>query len=265
MNTEREKVMDTIRKLAAMANPENGAFEQEIATASAKMQKMMDEYNISLVDVMNTEGKDSNIFVRAYGTIVFGSLKPWHWHLARAIGRITSTKHFASSRTGKTKYNRDTKGDVMSFFGAPDAVKQAVELFDEWSTTIDKMSTKATSEYITEWEAENWKLLEDAGVKQMRHLRGLEDEHPNVWRGSWLNGCVSAINSALHEQEEKRTQQTSTALMVVSKKLDEASKIEFSGFRNVSLRSSGGMNSSAYAKGHNAGSKMGIGAKKLGA
>lgn len=267
---ERTKMLETIRRLAAMANPENGAFPQEIATASAKMQALMDKYNISMADVMNVENVSRDFFTDAVSDFIIGKLLPWHWRLGQCISRITSTRYYASGGFGvsmrerNTKNAKPTKGMRMSFFGAPEAVKLAVELFEEWVIKIDDMAKVATSEYIQEWESEHADEMEHAGVKQMRHMYRLGDEHPNVWRNSWLDGVVRGIDDALYEQEKARTQQTSTALMVITTALTAAYQIRSSHFSRGGGNSNSGHNSSAYSSGLQVGKNISIGSKRIG-
>jgi hypothetical protein len=106
--------------------------------------------------------------------------------------------------------------------------------------------------------------MEDAGVKQMRHMRRLYDEHPNIWRNSWLDGVVRGIDDALYEQEQARTEQTSTALMVITTALTAAYQIRSSSFRRSGHSSNSGHNSSAYTSGHAVGKSISIGNKRIG-
>jgi hypothetical protein len=266
----RDKILDTVRKLAQMANPENGAFPQEIATASAKMQTLMDAYNISMSEVLfeeqNKNGHKQS-FVSATSKGMLGSLKRWHWQLARCIAKITGTKYYATGGRGATlrwKTRSDIRGHHMSFFGIGKACTLAAELFDEWVVLIDDMGKKATAEYIKEMETWDWvkKQMASKGVKQVRHLRYLEEEHPNVWRNSWLEGVASGIMASLLEQEKERTTQTSTALMVVSKAVEVAYKDYSSNFRRMGGGSSG-KNYGAFNSGHAVGKTLRIGSKRI--
>lgn len=213
---DRESILKKIRALAELANPENNPFPAEVAAAAAKMQALMDEYNVSMADVIITQTEKEVGFTSATCEIIFGQLKTWHWGLARAIARITGTRHYASGRWGYTarelyaqkndEKRKKSRGHSMAFFGLPEAVKLACELFDKWAVRIDEMAVKATSDYCEEMQADEFwqEQIEMQGVKQFRHLRGLGDDHPTVWRNSWLAGVVAGIHQALSEQEEAR-------------------------------------------------------------
>lgn len=269
---ERNKILDKMRKLAAMADPERGGFENEVAVAAAKLQAMMDQYNITLAEILNHEAdgtsKPSIHFHQYTSLSIFGGLKAWHWSLARAISRIANTKYFGSVNYGpSTRDGKHILGWSMTFFGSEESIKMAGDLFDEWADTIDKMATKETSRYCSDMEDENWvkELKIYYGVKQFRHIPRLGDSHPNVWRQSWLDGVLWGIHDALGAQEKKRTVETSTALMVIGSAL-EISYAQLSlSFRKKNTSSRGsGYNSDAFSAGKAVGSKIKIGSKKLG-
>jgi hypothetical protein len=269
MDTQaRDKILGTVRKLAQMANPENGAFPQEIATASAKMQILMDQYNISMSEVLfeeqNKNGKKQE-FDSATSQGMLGAVKRWHWTLARDIAKITGTKYYASGSYGATlrdKSKTNVRGHCMSFFGIGQACTLAAELFDEWVVLIDDMGKKAVATYIQEMTILYEEEMKFQGVKQFRHLSGLGDEHPNVWRNSWLEGVAMGIMYSLLEQEKERTAQTSTALMVVSKAVEVAYKDYSAHFRTMGGGSSG-KNHDAFHAGHTVGKTLKIGSKRI--
>lgn len=265
--SEREHIMNLIRKLAALANPENNRFPEEIAAASAKMQELMDRYSIGLVEVMNDIPADrmSAIFAGRQSNSIIGSVKPWHWSLGRAIDRITHTKHYAHVAVGTTtRGTKDVRGRKMSFFGDEKAIETACYLFDEWLDKIDRMSVEATSMYIEIMTPQYADEMDEQGVKQFRHLRGLGDMHPNVYRSSWLDGVMSGIHQALDEQEQSRSQETSTALVKVDRALLVAYDMFTAGWRARSTSSDRGFNNSAYYAGRQIGQTIRIGSKKIG-
>jgi hypothetical protein len=268
-NEERDRVLETVRKLAAMADPENGAFPQEIATASAKMQILMDQYSISMSEVLfeeeNSNGRHQE-FNSATSNGLIGSLRRWHWQLARCIARITGTRHHASTGYGRTMCStlrkEDVRGHHMSFFGLPQTCQLAADLFDEWVVLIDQMGRQATSQYVKEMTILCADEMEFQGVKQFRHLRDLGEDHPDVWRNSWLEGVTAGIMSSLVEQEKTRAAETTTALMVISTALMAAYKEYSRGFVGMGGGSSG-RNSAAYDQGHAVGRTIRMGSKRL--
>jgi hypothetical protein len=261
---DRNKIIDTVRKLAELANPENGAFPNEIAVASAKMQKLMDEHNIAWGEVLSQgEAKEIN-FVADQSKGMIGSLKKWHWGLGRTIGRITMTRSYATGGYGTTLRDKkkQTRGFRMCFFGNNQSVETAIELFDHWVVLIDDMAKIYTSEYCKLLKVKYADELEFQNVKDVRHLTGLDEEHPNVWRNSWLEGVIAGINHALNEQEQSRSDSTSTALVLVKDAVDLAYQDFSSDFRKSTAASRSSGNSSARAQGFAVGKSMSLSSAK---
>lgn len=214
--TPDPNILKKIRALATMADPTRGGSPQEVETAAKHMQKLMDQYNISLLEVMNTaEGKTAETFGSMTCEGLLGAVKQWHWALAHVIGRIMSTKPWAIGGYGTTARAKmlgvkgiGTRGHRMSFFGAKQGCEASCELFDLWLVELDRMAVNATSEYVKAMQRDpGWQeLMAEQGVSQFRHLKGLGSAHPTVWRGSWLNGLISGINKALGESEVERKQ-----------------------------------------------------------
>ncbi len=291
-SNDRDRILETVRKLAAMANPENGAFPQEIATASAKMASLMEQYTISMSEVLfakeNSNGNKKE-FDSASSKGMLGALKRWHWQLARDIARITGTKHYATTGYGATLRDKkaNSRGHHMSFFGLNQSCQLAADLFDEWVVLIDDMGKKATSDYVRELTITYRREMQFQDVQQVRHLSNLGDEHPNVWRNSWLEGVASGIMTSLLEQEKKdhpryehsshteagkreraehpeyATQAPSTALAVVNAAVEVAYKDFSSNFRHMGGSSSSGRNNGAFSSGHAVGKTLKIGSKRI--
>jgi hypothetical protein len=208
--SEREKWMSKIRGMLALADPERGGTQSEIEAAAAMAKRLMDKYNISMLDVMNEEKMDPNLFVAKTSSFSVSKMKAWHWALARAIGRIFGTRYYSSGSWGKSERDKNNthKGNYriahMTFFGIKTNVEVACEMFDKWAYRIDQMATVATSDYLEEMKEEFEEEMMLQHVKQVRHLQGLGDRSPQTWRTSWLDGCLAGIHTALTEEEEKR-------------------------------------------------------------
>ena len=260
-NEERKKILETVRRLSELANPEKNSFEHEVAAASAKMQKLMDEYQIQWAEVMLTDEEvHTQHFTEMMAHIMIGRLKKWHWGLGRTIARITGTKHFSHTGYGHTARDpkRSVHGDIMSFFGPKDSIALACELYDHWVVLIDDMAKIATSAYVKELTITYADEMEFMSVKQVRHLN-LGSEHPNVWRDSWLLGVIAGINESLNVQEKERSKETSTALAVISKELAVAYKemTNRSNFKTVTPGRSSD-NLGAYDAGHEVGKTLNL-------
>lgn len=263
---ERDKALATIRKLAAIANPESGAFPQEIATASAKMQKLMDEFNVSMSEVLfsNPSSSAHSAFDYCQSKALLGRLKAWHWRLARCIGMITQTKHYATSGYGKTTRDprKNASGHRMTFFGVPQACQVAADLYDEWVMLIDDMAKKEVSNYIQNLTHKYRHEMKVMGVKQVRHLY-LGNEHPNIWRDSWLDGLTFGVLQSLEQSQAERSKQTGTALMVMSKAIELAYDDFSQNFQKKVTNRIGNGNASAFGAGKKTGEGIRIGSKRL--
>lgn len=208
--TERENILKKIRAMLELANPENGGTQGEIENAAKMAKMLMDKYNISMLDTMQEKKDDPKLFTEKTTTYATSKMKAWHWSLARAIDRIVGTRHFSmpswgkSTRESKSKKKGNFRIASMTFFGLPNSVQIACDLFDKWVERIDLMGTTAVSEYITELEEEFAEEMLFQGVKQVRFLQGLGDRHPQTWRTAWLDGVVAGIHQALHDEEEAR-------------------------------------------------------------
>jgi len=270
MTTERERIIAQVRKLSDLANPESGAFEGEIANASAAMQRLMDKYSISMGEVY--ESKNAEIdekFASQNADAMFGAVRSWHWTLARVIARITHTRHFSTGTHVKYGdapkktlygYERDW-GKTIGFYGKETNAEIAASLFVEWLNKLTLMAMQATGEYCTTLVAAH-NALGSYQVKSAYRISNLRHRHPNVYRVSWIEGCLSAMMKSVREQESDRSKSTSVALMVVDKKI-EVNWQEFSKHMNhVSLEATM-TNMAGYSAGEAVGSTLHIGQKAV--
>lgn len=295
MNIDRNAILAKVKALAAMADPERNPNPHEVAVAASKMQELMDQYNISMLDVMAEATDNRDTFTEKSCEGILGQTKQWHWGLARVIARITSTRHFSTGAWGVTLREKHSKtegkhkGSRMTFFGSKGSVEFACELFDKWVVRIDDMSVKATSEFIKErmQDPDVIERMQRHNVKQYRHLKYLGSDHPNAFRTSWLLGVIIGIDNALYEQEQARKKtkvevsytkdsddgsihrgqkvevHTSTALAVFTEKLEVAYHERAKHFRTVNSRGSGNTNYGAIAQGKAVGAKINLTSKEL--
>jgi hypothetical protein len=259
-----------------------------VANAAALAQKLMDKYGITLAEVEMSGNKSMDMKFHAQpATTSINGIESWHWSLARAIGRITQTKHYSSSKyseakragvahtvgrfyktTGKTRQHQLYK--TICFYGTPSAVEIATMLFDRWVVVIRKMALEATREYTQELEQQ---LREELGREDI-HLHGwggklykqlgveLEDT-PRAFLNGWLLGCTTAIDNKLYEAEKARTTETTKAIVLVQDKLTVAYEQFSEGFQRVKSRGGSTTNWGGFAKGSKVGSEINIGAKEL--
>jgi hypothetical protein len=273
---DRKKIIDQIHKMSELANPDNGAFPGEIAAASALMQKLMDKYAVTMDEVNASHNDEVEKAVKAawdtcqVDAIVFGKILPWNWELARLIGRITHTKHYSSTSWNMDRKTKTLKGDVhtgsvkiMCFYGKGDSPAIARDLFIEWAIKINVMASQATGEYSRKY-AEEWNLDHpEEQVKTAYQLHNLGSDHPNIFKSSWLKGCLDAMRSALYAQEQSRTAEMSSALVVYNEDLASMWNQFSHGFRNISINHNNHYNGAGYKSGEAAGKTLHIGQKAI--
>jgi len=289
----QDDILKKIRALAALADPERNPNPHEVAAAAAKMQELMDQENISILDVMAEDTTDRSRFEEQSCEGILGTVRPWHWGLARMIGRIMSTKHFCKGAFGGTVRGKmlhsakQQKGNRMTFFGSANSVTASCEIFDLWVLDIESMAVKVTSEYCKKMQAMPFWIVEMElqDVNQFRHLRGLGDDHPNVWRNSWLQGVIWGIGEALDEQEKgrkttkvdievevsrragivetKHVSSMSSAIVLFQEQLEVSYKERAKSFSHSTSSSRGGMNYGAATSGRAVGRKLNLTSKRI--
>lgn len=263
--------LEMLRKIARLADLERNPSRAEAEAAMAKLQSLMDKYQVTLAEIMNdnTSPRKGEVqFTTHRGNkIVVGGIRAWHWSLGRAIARVTNTKHFLSNTVGKADREgakaKAKMGGVMSFFGPEASARAASELWDQWLITIEGMAKTATSGYIEELKVLYVEEMEEQKVKDPRHLRGLGEEHPTVWRLSWLAGLLAGIHDVLNQEERKREENTVTAIVVVNERLMAEWKDFSAGMKTVVTPSPSGGNYGAYLSGKQTGKGMSLTRKQL--
>jgi len=268
--TDRQKILEKVRKLSEITNPDSGAFPGEIANASALMQKLMDEYSISIGEVLEGQNqKYDEAFGSANADLMLGLVKSWHWQLAQIISRITHTRHYSTGTyvpDGKrTSFgDKRTRGRTIAFYGPGSSAEMAADLYVEWVSKMTIMVLLATSEYCKGLiEVYNKTYPHRSPIKSAYKIQFLGDDHPNVFRNSWLMGCLSEISSSLYQQEKARSAGTSSALMIVEKQIDEKWK-DYSKHFSSAAPSERMINSQGYSSGKEAGASIHIGQKSMG-
>ena len=264
---DRGKIIEKVRQMMRIADPENGGFAGEIATASAMIQKLIDKYCIEEYE-LRPQLEEEASFESLVVDILFGKAKAWQLTLASSIGQITHTRVYTSHSCTYhnemrkfSKYNEDefTSGRLVNFYGRPENVKMAVELFTTWVFRLDEMASAVTSAYcehlLTKYQS--W------GYTSAYRISGLGSEHPNCFRNSWLAGCMNAIHQKVLEQERSRSTSESSALIIydtqLNQKWDEFSK-KFSKSVSVGYTRSNG---AAYSAGYQTGSSLNLTSKSL--
>jgi len=233
MTEDRAKLLEMMRKVATLANPEHTTIKAEMEAAASKLSSLMEKFNVSWAELLASEEKEAQ---SQYTVIqcndIIGRVTQWHWVLARAIGRMTTTRHYIQGAVGHTfrehmtKLNTSpTRGHRFMFFGPRGAAETAAYMFDLWMKIIYDMGREATKDYVARMTEEYAEEMAFEEVKQFRHLSGLGSEHPNVWQKSWLEGLSSGVLVQVVEQQaEVKSAVTSNAIVLVKTEVDQAYK-----------------------------------------
>lgn len=255
MTDSKEKMIDTILKLGAIASQDSGAFAGEMANASAKIRELMAKYSITEFDLnMRKADKESkeyaSMFTDKPASFKFKQTQAWHWRLANIVARATQTRHY---RRGNSAYGRQFR-----FFGAEKNAEIAADLFAEWVVAISHMASVATHE-------NTMALVRKYGAKKKFYSTIPQDEVPKHYRDSWIDGCLAGINEALSEQEREDTKTRSTALVLYKAEIDKHYEIFAKASRMTTVRVGGhsGFNGAAYTEGKKVGKGINITAKKV--
>lgn len=278
---DKNKAIEMIVKMARVTE-DAGAFEGEIANASARIQLMMEKYAIEQWEIDTAKADEQEkqlkmVFESQVSDYKHHALKKWNWDLARLIARITGTRNYAS-------------GKHMVFFGVPNAAKTAAELYILWLGNIEEIASKQTRLNIIELEH---KYPEFAGKPKFREnvSRACPQDNPKYFRTSWIDGCIGAMFRKVMEQEVEtetkqhhphfngvhkgsedaarttppRTNQQSNALALYKAEVEKAYTQMAKGFRHVNTHASKGFSHAGYNKGNEFGSSVSIGSKPLSA
>jgi len=232
MTEDRAKLLEMMRKVATLANPEHTTIKAEMEAAASKLSSLMEKFNVSWAELLASEEKEAQ---SQYTVIqcndIIGRVTQWHWVLARAIGRMTTTRHYIQGAWGVTfreaQFGKTTptKGHCFMFFGPRGAAETAAYMFDLWMKIIYDMGREATKDYVARMTEEYAEEMAFEEVKQFRHLSGLGSEHPNVWQKSWLEGLSSGVLVQVMEQQaEDKSAVTSNAIVLVKTEVDQAYK-----------------------------------------
>lgn len=272
MTTQKDKIIEQILKLSELTRENSGAFQGEISNASAMIQKLMDKYSISQFDLDSKESeKIDREFTNKPSDAVLFSVLSWHWSLAKLISRITHTRNYVTTcrssepvartaefirdRTYQAKKKNSYR--AICFFGSPENVSVAAELFYEWIVRINTMASLASTEYMEkkkQVEKEARHILFSDKREYYMHMKAMGVESSAmVYRNSWLQGCLNAMNEKVRQQETEREPETSKGLILYK----DAVNLAYADFsKDFNKVNSGGIKSFSSA-GYNAGVKAG--------
>lgn len=201
----RAELADKVAKLANL-NVENGATESEAALAAAKMQHLLQNYNLTQADLapeiaakQNPMATEVVVLASRDSTHALRS-QPWKRELAYRLGRT----FFVTVMTSRA---------TATFFGAKADVETAAYTFNFLVNVLDPMAQKYTKEQTD-------KFCEELDIDNKNYLPG--DKHPMVVRNSFLDGAVSTVTNALNEENEKFVKSSNKANALVVTRAESA-------------------------------------------
>lgn len=207
----REQKVAKIQKLLDLAA--DGANEAQSEQAALKAAKLMQEWLIEEADLAAASGKASappkmgNEFVPFHGD----RKSEWEWKLVSAISDVCYVHAFTNIKKG-----------LWNFAGQESDVAVAVHMFVQIRMKLDRLARRRLSEHNEEMKAKFG--LSIYNVHQCRKLSGC---HPTVyrqrWLASWFDGASIVLATKLRAQLQTFVEQTSTALVLVEKRSEQAS------------------------------------------
>ena len=219
MDERKQKILDRIKKVMAMAN-DNGGNEAEKALAFEKMGEMLERHNISISEVESKENLDESI-IQVTIDGVTKQCRRWEFSLSGSIARSFDCEVVGS----------DLRGDYgnwrINFIGHTQDIENVMYFYRYLTRYIGKLSQKQFSR---------------------------END-----RKSYAFGMVSTLDKRLYDLVKGRTKvqvETGTMALVVVKKAAVTKKLADL-FPN--RRSTGGIkigNHDAYAKGNKDGENV---------
>jgi hypothetical protein len=179
-------IIDTIRKLLALADENNGGTDGERDAAASKAAKLMAEHRVTEAELA-ASGESGPIGVeeRELTIIPHGSLNEWQDFLAAAIAATVDVHVVMETRSVGPSVNRLEKR--VTIIGRPTSLDY-VRLMYEW---IKPQLVRAVMPAI-DTEATKWK----------RHGLPASTKHLNIFRASYLRGLIETIWSRLETAQK---------------------------------------------------------------
>lgn len=205
-----QKVIDRIVKLLALAG--DNPNENEAASAAAKAQELLQQYDLSMSDVIMKQdprtagvGEGERIVLRKAG-------KPGGWKadLFRAVGYTTGCWSYASDAFGKWY---DGTG---YYIGRRQDVEIAEYLFAYLTREVERLQDEYGK---TRW-AELRQFAADRGVSThyAEQVFSSRKRHPLKAKQDWVKGAVPQVIKVLREAKAERDNTSDAArALVISK------------------------------------------------
>lgn len=127
MESLDEKVIERIKKLAAMADPKSGASEAEMAMAASKMQELLEAHNLDM-SVIGSSGKGAQKRTDSTGK---GGLYSWQRKLWQGVAELNFCVYFSIKGLAKGSVYEHrlvgSHGNVIATQVMADYLQRAIE------------------------------------------------------------------------------------------------------------------------------------------
>jgi len=186
-----DRIKLKIEKLFRLA--EGSANEHEAANAMAKARKLMDEYQLTKVDILNVNGEDRE-FSKQPATRTFANI-PQHMNiLSVAVAEFNDCQAVREGAEKHFKAYKKTWGNRITFRGFKHDVDMAVEMYESLMVLVNKL--------CAEWLVEI----------------GHEGRYPVGLGSKFKLGACETLCKRLNDlrvERQKLTTSTGTSLVVV--------------------------------------------------
>lgn len=210
MTTEfnQQKRIEKIQKLLALA--EDNTNQAQAAEAARKAQELMQTWLIEESLVKTVAGQPAPKMGMVDVKYLGDRKTRWEDTLCVEVAAAFLVHPF----------HRDW-AKTFCFAGRQDDAELAAFTFETLRRTIERMSRAALSEHGAEVRAQH-----GYSIYNPQQCRSWSNCHPTVYRSrwltSWLEGAVSAIGTRLQQQSKTFETSSSTALMVVETRKEQA-------------------------------------------
>jgi hypothetical protein len=239
MTSDKDKILDRIRGLLALADRPEGN-EAEAAAAAAKAGALLQKYNLDAAEVVGNGNSAEMVDITAES--IHSSCPIWMFTLASAVCRSTMTKTYYRTERRPAKLVKNGKTHawytVFHFYGRRTNAEVAAYMFDQLVVWCEKTSLRRAREYAK--DPAHYHASKSA-------IRG--------YRASWFTGAVIAIHQKLQEMNKTAAPAVMAIVLVRDQEVDDAWKDFSNRMRSVHHKPTHVYSSLGYtdgiADGHN--------------
>lgn len=223
MTRNREKVIDLLVKLKAMADESKSRSPEEAAIAATQMQKLMFEHKIGMAE-LDIDGVDDSICM--VDMIEDSTVVIWKLDLAGAIARSNFCQIvYGPARRARKVWMRDASGHVgrvlvpackgtIELFGKQSDIDAVLYLYQYLCAEINRLA-KSGVEHGMEAEEATYRneasmiseLFECGDISTREHERRLVllrcPSTKRKWLSSFRTGCALVIANRLYDQRKR--------------------------------------------------------------